>query len=178
MEIMAKYGFYAAICILTVILILLVQKGKKEILLKTAMIAVEKVAEHFLSLDNSEKLAKAVDVTYGMLPKWFRWLVREKYLIWIVEEAYQMMKKYINGKLKNNERVATDLALITVGKTIGEAMDLSYNDDKNLCSNEQLKILNLKAEDKINQVWGNLKCSTDFKDEKQLLAEMGFKRSF
>ena len=178
MEIMVKYGFYAVICILTVILILLVQKGKKEILLKTAMIAVEKVAEHFLSLDNSEKLAKAVEVTYGMLPKWFRWLVREKYLIWIVEEAYQMMKKYINGKLKNNERVATDLALITVGKTIGEAMDLSYNDDKNLCSNEQLKILNLKAEDKINQVWGNLKYSTDFKDDKQLLAEMGFKKSF
>lgn len=178
MEIMVKYGFYAVICILAVILILLVQKGKKEILLKTAMIAVEKVAEHFLSLDNSEKLAKAVEVTYGMLPKWFRWLVREKYLIWIVEEAYQMMKKYINGKLKNNERVATDLALITVGKTIGEAMDLSYNDDKNLCSNEQLKILNLKAEDKINQVWGNLKYSTDFKDDKQLLAEMGFKKSF
>ncbi len=178
MEIMIKYGFYAIIGILTIILILLVRKGKKEILLKTAMIAVEKVAEHFVLLDNSEKLAKAVDVTYEMLPKWFRWLVREKYLIWIVEQAYQMMKNYIKGKLKNHERVATDLALITVGKTIGEAMNLSYNDDKNLCSNEQLKILNLKAEEKVNQVWGNLKYSTDFKDEKHLLAEMGFKKSF
>lgn len=178
MEIMIKYGFYAIIGILTIILILLVRKGKKEILLKTAMIAVEKVAEHFVLLDNSKKLAKAVSMTYDMLPKWFRWLVREKYLIWIVEQAYQMMKKYIKGKLKNNERVATDLALTTVGKTIGEAINLSYNDDKNLCSNEQLKILNLKAEEKVNQVWGDLKYSTDFKDEKQLLAEMGFKKSF
>lgn len=64
---MIKYGFYAIIGILTVILILLVRKGEKEIIMKTAMIAVEKVAEHFVLLDNSAKLAQAVNLTYDMI---------------------------------------------------------------------------------------------------------------
>lgn len=178
MENLVNYGFYLVLAVVLVGVYLLISKGKKEILLKTAMIAVEKVAEHFVDADNSEKLSKAVDVTYDMLPKWFRWLVREKYLIWIVEQAYQMMKKYIKTKLKNNERVATDLALTAVGKTIGKAIELSYNDDKNLCSNEQLKTLNLQAEEKVNEIYGKIKYQTNFRDTKDLMAELGFKRSF
>lgn len=113
-----------------------------------------------------------------MLPKWFRWIVKKKYLTWIVEEAYQMTRKYIKNKLSNNRRTAQDLALTVVGQTIHEAINLSHQGDNNLCNNEQLKDLNIKAENKVNSVWGDLKYKTDFRDTKELMAELGFKRSF
>lgn len=178
MENFVKYGFYFAICILTIILIFLIRKGKKEILLKTAMIAVEKVAEHFIMLDNSHKLEQAVNLTYDMLPKWFRLIVKKKQVIWIVEEAYQMTKEYIKKKLIKTEKMANELALTAVGKTIDKAINFSHEGDYNLCNNEQLRTLNLEAKEKINTIWGEMKYKTDFRDNKELMAELGFKRNF
>ncbi len=56
MEFLIKYGFYILLVTFIVGVGILLKAGKKDMLKKTAMIAVEKVAEHFLSLDNSAKL--------------------------------------------------------------------------------------------------------------------------
>lgn len=164
--------------VLVAIIFYMVHKGKKDILRKSAMIAVEKVAEHFINLDNSAKLEKAASITYQLLPKWVRFVVSEKYLKWMVEETYEIMKTYIQSKIKIHDNKAKSLALMTVGKTLGEAIELSYEGNKEICSNEQLKDLDAKSIDKVNSIWGKLKYQTDFKDEKDLVAEMGFNRLF
>ncbi|MBN1469521.1 MAG: hypothetical protein JXM74_04605 [Fusobacteriaceae bacterium] len=175
---MEKYGFYVVLIVILSIIFYMVQKGKKEIIKKSAMIAVEKVAEHFFSLDNSEKLEKAVNITYQLLPKWVRVLISKKLLTAIVEETYEIMKNYLTKKLNLHEQKAKSLALMAVGKTLGEAVEFSYNGDKNLTSNDQLKSLDSKSLEKVNSIWGQLKYQTNFKDEKDLMAEMGFKRVF
>lgn len=178
MEFLVKYGFYILIGILAIGVWLLLKAGKKDMLKKSAMIAVEKVAEHFLSLDNSAKLAKAVEITYSLIPSWLRWIVSKKMLGKLVDEVYQEMKDYIKSKLTNTERIAKDLALGTVTGTIKEAIELDFGGDKNLVSNDQLKNLNLKAEERVDRIYGDLKYRTDFRDEKELIASLGFNKTF
>ncbi len=178
MEFLIKYGFYLLATILLVGISLLLKVGKKDVLKKTAMIAVEKVAEHFLSLDNSAKLDKAVEITYSLIPSWLRWIISKKMLAKLVDEVYQEMKTYIKSRLRNRERIAKDLALGTVSRTIKEAIELDYGGDKNLVSNEQLKNLNIKAKEKVDRIYGDLKYRTDFKNEKELIASLGFNKTF
>ena len=170
--------FYVLLVILLVGTFFIVKSGRKDILHKAAVIAVEKVAEHFFDLDNSEKLEKAVEITYSIIPRWLQWLVTKKMLRKIIDEAYLDMKTYIKNKISNYERTAKDLALTAVTGTIKEAVSLEFNGNKNITSNEQLKLLNLKAEDKINRIYGDVKYKTDFKDAKELVASLGFNKRF
>ena len=177
-EILIQWWPYLVMLTLTGLTYLVTHTSKKNLMISYSKIAVEKVAEHYANINNIAKLDLAVDLTYQMLPAWLKWMISKKYLKLIVEESYQVMKAYIKNKKSNNEGVTKHVALATVGQIVHEAINLDVEGDQNICTNIQLKELQSGAEQKINEVYGNMKYKTDFKSTGELLASLGFKKYF
>lgn len=178
MEILMNYGFDMSILTFIVVVLILFNISKKEILKKAGMLAIEIVSHYFSTLDNSIKLEKAIKITYAIIPNWLRWFVTKKMLTKLIKSVYHDMEDYIRNKLIIDERAVKDFAMGAVTGTIKEALELKYNGNNNLVSNSQLKLLNFKAEERVDRKYGEFKYRTYFKDERELIALLGFDRNF
>jgi len=165
--------------ILTILLTIYLGKtSKDDAVTKALRWAVEKVADHYFKLDNTEKLKMAADLTYEYLPKWMRWFVKQKDLEDLVQKTYDVMKLYLKSKDKNIERAAVESALSLASSNTIEAVKTAYNGNFAVTGNDQLKQINLKSEQKFNEIWANAQYKTNFKDAKELFAELGIKKQF
>jgi hypothetical protein len=177
-EILIAWIPYFVMALSCIITFYISKSSKNDIITKTAKIAVEKVAEHFSDFDNLDKLAIAVNITYELLPKWMKWFVKKKYLEDIVEITYKGMKAYLKSKDKNISIAAMNSALILAADNTKEAIGKSYNLNPNIVHNKQLEEINLKSEEKFNKIWATADYKTNFKNEKELMAQLGFKKEF
>lgn len=177
-ELILAYGPFVIIALLSISTMLLAKFGKDGIVSRTAKIIVEKVSEHYAGLDNTAKLEKAVSLTYNILPSWVKWIVTQKQLEKIVQKSYDELKDYIKNKNNNSEGLSKHIAMIAVNQTIREAQKMSVGGDVGLCNNNQLESLGMKSEEKINQLIAEIKYKTNFKTEKELVTELGFKKYF
>ena len=176
-EILIAWLPYFGMALSCIITFYISKSSKNDIITKTAKIAVEKVAEHFSDFDNLDKLAIAVNITYELLPKWMKWFIKKKYLEDIVEITYKGMKAYLKSKDKNICIAAMNSALTLAADNTKEAINTTYNYNPNIVHNTQLEEINLKSEDKFNKIWAIADYKTNFKDEKELLAQIGFQKT-
>lgn len=177
-EILIAWLPYFGMALSCIITFYISKSSKNDIITKTAKIAVEKVAEHFSDFNNLDKLAIAVNITYELLPKWLKWFIKKKYLEDIVEITYKGMKAYLKSKDKNISIAAMNSALILAADNTKEAIGKSYNLNPNIVHNKQLEEINLKSEEKFNKIWATAGYKTNFKNEKELMAQLGFKKEF
>lgn len=177
-EIILAYLPWIGLLLTTGLAIYLGKTSKDDILTKALRFAVEKVADHYSKLDNSAKLKMAAGLTYEYLPKWMKWVIRQKDLEDLVQKTYDAMRLYLKAKDKNIERVAVESALALANSNTIEAVKTAYNGNFAVIGNEQLKEINLKSENKFNEIWANAQYKTDFKDKNELFAELGIKKQF
>lgn len=175
-EILIAWIPYIGMALLCLITFFISKSSKNDIITKTAKIAVEKVAEHFSHLGNFTKLKLAVSITYNLLPKWVKWFVSQKYLEEIVESTYTGMKDYLKSKDKNIAIAAMNSALTLATDNTKEAIGMTYNYNPNVVHNKQLEEINLKSEDKFSKIWATANYKTNFKDESEMLAQIGFQK--
>lgn len=177
-EIILAYLPFIITGILTIILWAIAKSSKDTIVVRTAKLIVQRVAENYVNVDNNSKLEIAVNLTYDTLPSWVKWIITKKQLINLVQKAYDEMKNFIKSNQKKKEFEAKHTAICAVNQTLEIAKSMDVDGDINLVSNEQLDNLKMESTERVNEIFGKMNYKTDFQENKSLLAELGFKKYF
>lgn len=147
-------------------------KGEKEKVKKIIAELILSVGEHYVELSGREKFDKVLHSIYNTIPKYLKVFFTVEQLSNYIQKEYEKLKTYLKGS-KGVEEKLKNIALASVNETIKKAISLDYKGNKNLVSNEQLKKINEEAD----MIYGKVKYNTNFSDKRELIGEMGFKKS-
>lgn len=173
---MEQYLIYIVLAVVGLSVFLLIKFGsktQKDLITRFALVAVREVGKNFFELNGKDKFLKAVAITHGMLPVWLQLFVSRKNIEYIVQLAYEEMKNRIDRELAEGQTKIIDAGLSVATSMTKKLVELDVGGNKDIVTNSQIKEVNKEIEDKI---YGEAKLKTNFKDETELLATMGFSK--
>ncbi|MCF2672881.1 phage holin, LLH family [Fusobacterium varium] len=117
---MNKETFFLIITIILVMVgIYYLYKYKKETLWVIACYVVTRAEEEFISGQGKQKLEYAVKEFKKRIPRYLSWLISEKFIISLIEEALKTLQKtFKSSKEKQLTIVNKILETVTTGNTV------------------------------------------------------------
>ena len=147
--------FICVAILVAVVMTILLYKYKKETLRAAAYYVVVQAEEHFISGQGKEKLEYAIKEFKKRIPRYLSWLISEKFIISLIEEALKTLQKTFKS--------AKDKQLTIVNEIVKTATTGAPKDILKVAG-EMQKNINSKG-----YIEGYLEGRTDFKGNSNLV---------